>query len=125
MLRREVVNLLRRQVVSLNRREVVSLTVFSRLTSDLTLGTDLGICLNSREHETGTMNNVKYDYYYALPNNPNLDIRPRIEFTNYYKKFGLTIGYSLGLTNYENTGEWGAGNKAFSRMIRFGLAYRF
>jgi len=95
------------------------------LTSDLTLGTDLGICLNSREHETGTMNNVKYDYYYALPNNPNLDIRPRIEFTNYYKKFGLTIGYSLGLTNYENTGEWGAGNKAFSRMIRFGLAYRF
>ena len=95
------------------------------LTSDLTLGTDLGVYLNSREHETGTMNNVKYDYYYALPNNPNLDIRPRIEFTNYYKKFGLTIGYSLGLTNYENTGEWGAGNKAFSRMIRFGLAYRF
>jgi len=91
------------------------------LTSDLTLGTDLGVYLNSREHETGTMDNgIKYDYYYALPKNPNLDIRPRIEFTNYYKKFGLTIGYSLGLTNYP-----GAGLGAYSRIIRFGISYRF
>jgi hypothetical protein len=44
---------------------------------------------------------------------------------NYYNKFGLTIGYSLGLTNYKSTGESGAGMEAFSRMIRFGIAYRF
>ena len=81
----------------------------------------MGICLNSREHETGTMDNgIKYEYYYALPKNPNLDIRPRIEFTSYYKKFGLTIGYSLGLTNYSD-----AGLGAYSRMIRFGISYKF
>jgi len=96
------------------------------ITSDLTLGTDLGICFNSREHETGKMDNGgKYDFFYTWPGNPGLDIRPRIEFTNYYKKFGLTFGYSLGLTNYENTGGSSADMKVFSRMLRFGFAYRF
>jgi hypothetical protein len=96
------------------------------MTSDLTLGTDLSICLNNREHETGIMDNgIKYDYFYSWPNNPTLDIRPRIDFTNYYKKFGLTIGYSLGLSNYEKTDESNTDMKVFSRMLRFGLIYRF
>jgi hypothetical protein len=95
------------------------------LTSDLTLGTDLGVILNNREHEKGIMNGIKYDYFYTQPDERSIDIRPHIEFTNYYNKFGLTIGYSLGLTNYKSTGESGAGMEAFSRMIRFGIAYRF
>jgi hypothetical protein len=96
------------------------------ITSDLTFGTDLGIDLNIREHETGTLDNMsKYDFFYTNLNKPrSIDIRPRIEFINYYKKFGLTIGYSYGLTNYTN--KMVSGNmEAFSRMIRFGLAYIF
>ena len=98
--------------------------LFNQITSDLTLGIDLGVCLNSREHETGIVDNEgKYDDSYTLANKPSIDIRPRIEFTNYYKKFGLTIGYSYGLTNYTNR-MVGANMEVFSRMIRFGLTYR-
>jgi len=90
----------------------------------LTFGTDLGVCLNRREHETGTVDNEgKYNDSYTLANKPSIDIRPRIEFTNYYKKFGLTIGYSYGLINYTNR-MVGANMEVFSRMIRFGLTYR-
>jgi hypothetical protein len=93
------------------------------LTTDLTLGTDLGILLNIREHETGITDGIKYDYNY-IQNTQILDIRPRIEIVNYYKKLGLTIGYSFGLTNYTKNMD-GGNPEAFSRMVRFGMAYRF
>jgi hypothetical protein len=89
----------------------------------LTLGTDLGILLNIREHETGITDGIKYDYNY-IQNTQILDIRPRIEIVNYYKKLGLTIGYSFGLTNYTKNMD-GGNPEAFSRMVRFGMAYRF
>ena len=100
--------------------------LINSITSDLTIGTDLGIDLNISEHETGTIDmSYKYDFIYKNLNKPkSIDIRPRIEFVNYYKRFGLTIGYSYGLTNYTNKMVTG-NQEAFSRMIRFGLSYIF
>jgi hypothetical protein len=98
--------------------------LINSITSDLTIGTDLGVFLNNKEHETGKIDNgVNYNYSFTHTEIPSADIRIRIDFINYYKKIGLTIGYSLGLTNYRNAMESGYGS-AYSCMIRFGLTYR-
>ena len=99
----------------------------SRLRSidtDLTFGFDFAPCLSSTEHATvETSSGVKYTTTLER-HKPSPDFRLRIDLTNYYKKFGLCLGYSYGLTNYTE-GIIGQGGGVYSQLIRIGIAYRF
>lgn len=93
------------------------------ISSDMTLGTDLGICISSKEYiRYATVDGNTNSETLNVNKKTTLDIRPRFEFTNYYKKIGLSIGYSYGITNY-NSGSSGSNQQVYSRMIRIGLDY--
>lgn len=93
--------------------------------SDLILGIDLGIILKIRElpdikSSLGTFNSSR-ERYKPEEN----DYRLRIDLINYYKNFGLGIGYSYGITNYTKDYVGGPIPTVFSRMLRLGLIYKF
>lgn len=91
--------------------------------SDILLGSDLGIGLSSKERYcvgTSQGSNVSGTYEREIP---GIDFRPRIEFANYYKSIGFTVGYSYGLTNYLGNMD-GADRDASSRYLRLGISYR-
>lgn len=96
--------------------------IISSIKTDLTFGADLAFCLNSEEKATvnssyGSFNTkVKRD-------KPEPDSRLRVDLTNFYKHFGLTVGYSYGLTNYQS-GLVGASSKVYSQMLRLGLIFK-
>jgi hypothetical protein len=110
--------------------------LFKELKTDLTLGLDIGLCLNYKEHATvNCTNGIKFEmtqyeiHQFLYDTKPTYDLRPRLEFINYYKKIGLTVGYSFGLTNYTPGSIWAVNKvwtyRVYSRMIRIGLAYKF
>lgn len=108
--------------------------LFKEVKTDLTLGLDIGLCLNYNEHAIVNCSNgvtfemTKYEIHRYPENEPSSDIRPRFEFINYYKRIGLTIGYSYGLINYTPGSYWYDNKewtyKTYSRMIRIGLIYK-
>lgn len=90
---------------------------------DFLLGCDFGFGLSSIEHYSATNDqglDMSGDFDRDIP---TLDFRPRLEMINYYRNFGVSIGYSLGLTNYQ-AGLDGADREAMSRYLRLGLSYR-
>lgn len=88
---------------------------------DLLVGTDLSFCLKSREQGHATVNNKNYSLQVDNEKEkPLIDIRPRIQFTTQYDKFGFIIGYSLGLINYQTQNNL----KAYTSFLRFGLSYQ-
>ena len=97
--------------------------LFKDIDSDFLFGFDFGIGLLSKEKYNLTTNQGHYISGTNERELPNIDFRPRIEFINYYKNFGLSIGYSYGLTNYQSGFE-GGDREAKARYIRFGLNYR-
>jgi hypothetical protein len=97
--------------------------LFNNVDSDILFGFDLGISLSSKEKYRVTTNQGHKISGTNERELPHIDVRPSIEFINYYKSFGLSIGYSYGLTNYQN-GLVGADRKVYSRYLRFGLHYR-
>ena len=109
--------------------------LLKELKTDLTLGLDIGLCLNYKEHATvNCTNGVKFEmtkyeiHQFIYDKKPIYDLRARFEFINYYKRIGLTIGYSFGLTNYTPGSFWAVNKewtyKVYSRMIRIGLTYK-
>lgn len=98
--------------------------IINGVATDITIGIDMGVCLKSEENASVSTSQGDKISISSQPSNPDLDIRPRIELTNYYKKFGISFGYSYGLTNYTSRMD-GANMEVFSRMIRIGLGYRF
>lgn len=98
--------------------------IFKSISTDLTFGWDFAFRMNSKEKTT--VHTADYDYY--LKSNldgPQLDNRLRMDLTNYYKKVGLTIGYSYGFTPYIAKLRWRLNSlKAYSQMIRLGLVFR-
>ncbi|MEQ8809368.1 MAG: hypothetical protein RIE59_09900 [Imperialibacter sp.] len=97
--------------------------ILNGLESDLLFGFDFGIGLSSIEKYSLTSNQGHGISGTNEREIPNIDFRPRIEFINYYKNFGLSIGYSYGLTNYQS-GLDGGDKEAKARYPRFGLNYR-
>ena len=97
--------------------------LFKDIDSDFLFGFDFGIGLLSKEKYNLTTNQGHYISGTNERELPNIDFRPRIEFINYYKNFGLSIGYSYGLTNYQSGFE-GGDREAKARYLRFGLNYR-
>lgn len=98
-------------------------SLFNGVDSDFLVGTDFGIGLSSNEKYSLTSNQGDEISGRNERKIPNLDFRPRIEFVNYYKGFGLSIGYSYGLTNYQS-GLSGGNKQVNARFVRFGLNYR-
>lgn len=93
------------------------------LNLDITAGPEVGLLLNSKEIgeaqlENGTTIKTDYNRY-----NPDNDYRIRSSLTVHYKRWGISAGYSHGLNNYMS-GYVGGPTEAFSRFIRFGVAYK-
>lgn len=93
------------------------------IVSDLIFGVDIGILLNVTEHATVNTNEQEYrtsrDWYFK-----KWDYRLRFEFINYYKNWGLSVGYSSGLTNYLTTEKYLEKRILRTKMIRLGLIYK-
>jgi hypothetical protein len=101
---------------------------------DVTGGLDFGY--NLRTHENGdatAINGTKYETS-ADRRTIKWDIRPRVQISASYKKLGVYIGYSFGLSNYVNDYNEGTDyyegtnhegtNEAYSRIFRFGMTYQ-
>ncbi|WP_264520743.1 hypothetical protein [Flavobacterium sp. N1994] len=57
--------------------------------------------------------------------NTSFDLRPRLQVSADYYNFGLYLGYSYGLVNYNTNPRSGANTgNTYSRMIRFGVTYK-
>ncbi len=97
--------------------------LFKGIDSDFLVGFDLGIGLSSKENYSLTTSQGQEISGSNERKIPNIDLRPRIEFINYYKKIGLSVGYSYGLTNYQS-GLVGGDREAKGRYFRLGLIYR-
>lgn len=97
------------------------LNIIKGIKTDLTAGADFAFCTSSEEHATVHTSLVNFDTKLNR-NKPHLDSRLRVDINNYYKHFGLTIGYSYGLTNYE--AKMIPGGRVYSQMIRLGLVFK-
>ncbi len=93
-----------------------------RISLDITAGVDLGIGLST--HERVQLAGISHSFSINDPNRPMLtvDIRPRLNLTGYYRAFGLSLGYSHGLTNYSHEPFSSAVTR--SHMWRVGVVYR-
>ena len=89
---------------------------------DCIAGFDIGFC--SKNLETTEETTANGTYKTSIDKKPiKVDIRPRIQFSLNYHKFGVYIGYSYGLGNYA-AGYYDGKQESYSRMIRFGLTYK-
>lgn len=90
---------------------------------DLVGGFDIGYILNTKEIGNAT-DADGIEYSTSLDRKTiKYDFRPRIQISTDYKKFGLYLGYSVGLPNYLEDYIGGV-NEAYSRIIRFGITYK-
>jgi hypothetical protein len=87
---------------------------------DLTGGLDLAFSFKG--HITGEAVSVdkNYDMSVDYKTKAVVDIRPRLQAKIQYKKAGLLLGYSLGLTEYKNERK----TNSYSNIIRLGLSYQ-
>ncbi|MBO0358834.1 hypothetical protein J0X19_12830 [Hymenobacter sp. BT186] len=89
---------------------------------DLTAGPEFGFVLSGREEIDATALGEKFNADNTRVES-YLDFRARLNAAAYYKHFGITAGYSRGLTNnYGNS--IGIDGEAYSQFFRLGLAYR-
>ncbi|WP_093833139.1 hypothetical protein [Spirosoma endophyticum] len=95
----------------------------ARFSVDATLGLDAAIGLRSRESWMLDTYNSSFQTP-AAPSQriPDVDFRPRLNLTGYYKAFGLSAGYSYGLSNYLANRYTDA--KVYSQFWRAGVVYR-
>lgn len=89
---------------------------------ELTAGIDIAYCLKAREDGKATATNGT-EYETSVDRKTiKIDIRPSIQISTNYKKFGLFAGYSFGLVNYKS-GYIGGINECYARLFRFGITY--
>ena len=96
--------------------------VLHSLHFDITGGVDIGHCLQAKEK--GSADAINGLAYKTAVDRKTIktDIRPRIQLSADYKKFGAYVGYARGLTSYKS-GYMGEANDCFSKIFRFGLTY--
>jgi hypothetical protein len=93
----------------------------NKMTLDLLVGFDFGICLKSMEEGHATISSTKAEVHSNVSKPyPSIDFRPRIQFKAGYKRTRIMIGYSLGFTNYQSL----MTSKAYTGFLRFGFCYR-
>ncbi|WP_264537123.1 hypothetical protein [Flavobacterium sp. N1736] len=94
----------------------------NKLPIDLVAGFDFANILNTKECGDATVSNGN-NYTTSLDRKTiSTDFRPRIQISTDYKKFGVYLGYSFGLSNYKE-GYNGGTNEAYSKILRFGITY--
>ncbi|MCC9137731.1 hypothetical protein ACFSKU_02520 [Pontibacter silvestris] len=91
---------------------------------DVTIGSDIGIGLNSKEEGTATDIQGEQHKTSLELNNQSVDIRPRVGVTANYQRVGLSASYANGLVNYVNGYSNGAKMEVYSRVFRLGVLYR-
>jgi hypothetical protein len=92
----------------------------NKMTLDLLGGFDFGMCLKSTEKGSATITSTNGKVSSnSSKSYPSIDFRPRIQFKAGYKKTGIIIGYSLGMTNYQSL----TTSKAYTNFLRLGLSY--
>jgi len=90
---------------------------------DVTAGPEVGFLRGSREQGEASGYGASF-VTDAERNHSNLDVRARVNVAVYYKRTGVSVGYSAGVSNYR-TGYLGSpDNEAYSQVFRIGLAYR-
>lgn len=90
---------------------------------DLTAGPELGFNVLSREKGEAVTDDdtvIKTD---RERNPADTDFRLRALLTVYHKNWGVSAGYSYGISNYSGS-LVGANRERYSRFIRFGFTYR-
>ncbi len=98
--------------------------VINGVDSDLIFGVDIGACLSIKEHATINANQKSYNTTKSFLKE-KWDYRLHFEIINYYKRVGLSIGYSYGLTNYLYVPKYNSEKRDVrSMMIRLGLVYK-
>lgn len=70
--------------------------------------------------ENGTTYSISWDRSSGM----DYDIRPRVQLSSNFDKFGIYMGYSKGLSNYLRGYDGGSPYEGYSRIIRFGLTYK-
>ncbi|MES1181566.1 MAG: hypothetical protein ABUL44_02100 [Flavobacterium sp.] len=105
--------------------------VASDILIDVSTGVDIAYCLDSRlKAEANTKGSSPYSLDYDLNKGSSfftpyakkisVDCRARLQIKAQYKKYGLLVGYSQGLTNYKGN----SSSKVFSRFLRLGISYQ-
>lgn len=89
----------------------------------ITFGTDLGVSLGAREYGEATTSNGTKVSTEMERSQPDLDLRLRGVVSAYYRKYGVYLGYSSGLTNYQ-ADFIDTDKNVYSRIFRFGLSYK-
>jgi hypothetical protein len=102
---------------------------FNELSVDVIGGIDIGYVMQADE-KGDAVSESGNSYTTAVERKTqSFDLRPRVQVSADYNKFGVYVGYSYGLVNYIKgyyvAGSTGTNSAASeSRMIRFGLIYR-
>jgi len=93
-----------------------------KLPIDFTIGFDLGYCLAAKEQGSATASTGNKYTANADRKLIGLDFRPSMKISTRYNKFGIYIGFSKGLVNYQS-GLMGVNNESYAQLFRFGLTY--
>jgi len=90
---------------------------------DITGGIDYAYCFKSNEDGNAIdSNGKKYETSRDIETIKS-EVRPRIQISTNYKKYGLYVGYSYGFTSYMSD-YIGIPNESYARLLRFGLTYQ-
>ena len=91
---------------------------------DLSIGLDLAFGSSATEKgEAFTASHQAYITHNRL-SVPPFDRRPRLDLTAYYRRFGLSVGYAKGTTNYIANLAFGSKYAIYEQVWRAGLVYR-
>lgn len=95
---------------------------------DVVGGINLDFISNTKEKGNATdANNTAYHLSGDMKS-INLDVSPKIQLATEYKKFGLVVGYSRGLVNYQQgyyeNPNYTETREVYSKNINFGITYR-
>lgn len=104
---------------AIGRRFVLNSVAF-----DLSVGPEFGFKVISRERGEAILQNGGVIDTDEERDSPNTDVRVRPSLTVMYKNWGVTAGYSYGLSDYSGD-LFQPDGKVFSRYFRFGIVYKF
>jgi hypothetical protein len=94
--------------------------VYHNVEVDCQAGMEAGICLASREiGRISSAPESRVNDHINKPR-PSADVRPGVQVEVTIDRWGLSAGYSVGLTNYQTEDNL----KAYSNFIRLGLSYQ-
>lgn len=93
---------------------------YHKVSFDILTGFDLAFCVKSKEDGNATASNKEVFTSENDKSKPLIDFRPRVQIKTQLKQFGVIVGYSLGLTNFQTQ----YNPKAYSSYLRLGLSYQ-